>query len=439
MKIKKIKLLFILIFVIFLILPLQVNAMSLKTYDFYGNQKIIEVESSDTIEIVKDKIGLNEGKTVEDTIIVLDGNELENGRTLSDYSVSSTDVIYMLGDYYYTLNANGGIIGDGSSSQTKYLVPHYYYYIRDYNFDSIIPKKDGYAFKDWYTKSDGGYPFIYYVNRVSSIEITEFYAQWDVEGTVTINLTNVDDWNAISGWDQYYLRFLESKGKITIDNETLEVKNEDGLLLFILENSSSQLQLATGLNTKNNIVYTLSQTDKEKIEADGVSIIPNKIELIVSTKEVYKVIFNANEGTFKNDIKTIDIEDIINFNYETFEKPTREGYKFIGFYTKNGKSYYDVMNSEAGIEEDITFYAQWQEISYDEGQAGISEGGEQEDNNAENTSQGNTSTGNTNTDNTNTNKPTGNNPQTGDNIMLFVINLVVSIIGITATPRIRKK
>ena len=57
-----------------------------------------------------------------------------------------------------------------------------------------------------------------------------------------------------------------------------------------------------------------------------------------------------------------EIADIINFKYNDFEKPTRNGYTFVGFYTEKtgGKSFDEVMNGEAGIEEDTTFYARWQ-------------------------------------------------------------------------------
>lgn len=94
-----------------------------------------------------------------------------------------------------------------------------------------------------------------------------------------------------------------------------------------------------------------------KIDADDII---GDISINVEGIPVVKVILDANGGTFKNDIKNINIEDVINFDYETFEKPTRNGYKFIGFYTNDGKSYLDVMNSEEGITEDITFYAKWE-------------------------------------------------------------------------------
>jgi len=78
----------------------------------------------------------------------------------------------------------------------------------------------------------------------------------------------------------------------------------------------------------------------------------------------YVVTLDANGGKFKDSDKYI-IDDIINFDYINFNKPTREGYEFIGFFTEldGGKSFEEVMNSEAGIEEDTIFYARWKEIS----------------------------------------------------------------------------
>lgn len=115
------------------------------------------------------------------------------------------------------------------------------------------------------------------------------------------------------------------------------------------------------LNVKNNIIDVEKYT--YNFETGGIFIskdlIDVDIEIDASAVKVYKVVFDSNGGIFKNDVKNINIEDIINFDYETFEKPTRDGYKFIGFYTNDSKSYLDVMNSEEGITEDITFYATW--------------------------------------------------------------------------------
>ena len=148
--------------------------------------------------------------------------------------------------------------------------------------------------------------------------------------------------------------------------------------------------------------YVIVATDKAG-NSNTVTVEIEKLE------ETYKVVFDANGGSFKNDVTTIEILDIINFDYDSFEKPTRNGFEFIGFETEDGKSFYEVMNSEAGIEEDTTFYAKWQMVSVSGGQPGIPEGGVE-----------------------------GNNPQTSDNIMLFIMLVLVAIVGLVITIRVKK-
>lgn len=359
---------FTLMLAIFILIPFNVNAMSLKAYTSTGGINTIEVESSDTIETVKEKIGIPEGKTINNTILVHNGKELENGRTLSDYSIKSTDILYILGDLYHTFNANGGQFGCISElecipdTQTKYLMHHYALYEKS---DYLIPKREGYTFKGWFTKSTGGYPIHYYNEyNLWESEGTQLYAQWDIEGTITIDLVNREPDEPIGKVDAIYFQHLLEKGIINeeIKNDEVLYKNKDGLLLFRV-NIDNQLILAENLTKENNIVYALSEEDKKELEEAGVTETPDKIELIISATEDYKIVFDANGGTFENDIKTIEIEDIINFDYDAFKKPTKDNYMFIGFYTQDGKSYLDIMNSEAGIEEDTIFYAKWEPIT----------------------------------------------------------------------------
>ena len=124
----------------------------------------------------------------------------------------------------------------------------------------------------------------------------------------------------------YYVNENGEKEPYTVDTTT-----ETGYAIF---------------TTNHFSIYTLGYTENA----------PTKV----------KVTFDANSGTFNSANKnTIEIEDIINFNYNEFEKPTRDGYSFVGFYTEKngGKSFDEVMNSEAGIEEDTIFYARWEKNS----------------------------------------------------------------------------
>ena len=163
--------------------------------------------------------------------------------------------------------------------------------------------------------------------------------------------------------------------------------------------------------------------------------------IIVEVIETYKLILDANEGKFADGKSILEFEDVTKVKTSDIENPVKDGYTFKGFFTEKtgGKSFEEIMNSEAGIESDITFYAQWEKITTG-GESGIPEREEQEGNNntgttdtdAENTNQGNT---NSSIDNK---VETGKNPQTSDGIMLYVLILSMSTVGIIITTKIRK-
>ncbi|MBQ3020761.1 MAG: InlB B-repeat-containing protein [Bacilli bacterium] len=316
---KKYRFLLIIAIAMFIMLPFKVSAMEIYIKKLTGGNITLEVESSDTIESVKEKIYQVDNTYPPENLKLRYGDvELENGRTLADYSVIRESTIWL----YYTLKPTNvkfnlenlnvttdNVTTDGNLGNNNFIV------IGTKDFTAKLVALDEYKLP----------------NSIS----------------VKINDNIVDT-------EKYSYNF--ETGEIFINNDLI-----DG-----------------------------------DIEIDASAV---KIE--------YKVIFDANGGTFKNDVKTINIEDIINFNYETFEKPTRDGYKFTGFYTNDGKSYYDVMNSETGIEEDTTFYAKWQEVSSGGGQSGI---------------------------------PEEENPKTFDDIGSSIIMGTISLIGLVgATIFLKKK
>ena len=94
----------------------------------------------------------------------------------------------------------------------------------------------------------------------------------------------------------------------------------------------------------------------------GKLIIPvtGNIEIEASGERKYEVIFDANGGSFTEERKTLIYEDWKYTDEQGLEEPTRKGYNFIGYYTKHGASFKHIMG-ESGIDEDMTFYAKWEE------------------------------------------------------------------------------
>lgn len=131
-----------------------------------------------------------------------------------------------------------------------------------------------------------------------------------------------------------------------------------------------------------DMVYVLiggSELSKESYSYDvttGKLIIPasmirGDITIVGEAVEItYKVIFDANGGSFGEE-NTLIFEnwsnDTYKYDYEkgnnNIEKPTRDGYEFLGYYTeKTGGTTLDLIMAEVGIDSDGTFYAQWKEV-----------------------------------------------------------------------------
>lgn len=273
------KYLFLLAFAMFILSPFKVNAYELTAYDYEGTEKTIEVESSDTIEAVKAKIGMEDGKTADDTILVLDGSEMENGRTLSDYTIDpATDALYMLDDVVITLNATEGGYFEGlPNTQTKYLLPSYI--LSELDLETLSPKKTGCIFKGWYTDPADGYYMDYYFG-IAEPKSTEFYAQWYTDGTMIIDITKAENTEDLPYNEIMMLEYLAGMDVLAIGNG--EVKSKDGLLLFSISDPDTMITLADNLTTDNNIEYTLEQVDKDALVANGYTDCPDKIVVIVS-------------------------------------------------------------------------------------------------------------------------------------------------------------
>lgn len=229
--------------------------------------------------------------------------------------------------------------------------------------------------------------------------------------------------------------FIDSENKTFIINSeeslSFQIDNDNVYFDYVYLNGNLvatdnyEFDKDTGILTINKdflntleIGEYLLRLDSYKNYAETTFMIESEIS--------YKVIFDANEGTFENGT-TLTIENWENGMAENLEVPTRENYVFLGFFTeKNGGTKLELILSESGIDSDMTFYAQWKEND-----AGVVEPQPEEEIK--------TGDNNNNIDNTNNNNTTnGNNPQTSDNILLFIGILFISLFGLIVTSKYRK-
>jgi len=241
-----------------------------------------------------------------------------------------------------------------------------------------------------------------------------------------------------------------------IDKDTSENINKDKLLIFQIGVTNLKGEEYTNLTQKVNVYVQQPTMWTNNIKAIYISEgkdenIPTKIVGLdyvdgrapfsafeinhlspyAIYEEPYSYVFNANGGAFSNNQEIIKIEKVEDVIEENVEKPTKEGYEFVGYFTeKTGGTSLKKHIAEVGVDRHLTFYAQWKKIENDGDIDGSTVNGENDNSGSGDQTGGNSqSIGN---------QQSGSSPQTGDRILIFTGVFAISIVGIIAIVKFKK-
>lgn len=271
--------------------------------------------------------------------------------------ISSYDVINMGDPNFYlklatsnlTIDLNGGNI-EGDTSSLEYEVDGYIGTSMNGFIEGFkgVTVKDGYVFAGWTLTEDGDDYVDYVPGGVNTI-----YAKWVIPSKQTITLI------AREGENFYNLN------KEPLGNE-VSFKFEVGITLNEL---LSQNNIDYSTMIKNYESDIQSYRFQNLIDGDGNIYDPSKIladsvVLHVQYSVQAKITFDLNGGQFEageeNQTIYVTYDDPYYPCYlDWYEKPTKEGYKFIGWtLTKDGD---DFINDITGPIPNGIVYAKWQD------------------------------------------------------------------------------
>ena len=245
-----------------------------------------------------------------------------------------------------TIDLNGGNI-KGDTSSLEYEVDGYIGTSMNGFIEGFkgVTVKEGYVFAGWTLTEDGDDYVDYVPGGVNTI-----YAKWIVPSTQTITLIaregdNFYNWNDEPLGNEVSFEFEVG---ITL-NELLSQNNMSYHSMLRDYESNSEIISFTNFVDVSGNIYTDSK------------ILASDIVLTAQYRVRAKITFDLNGGQFKEgeENQTILVNDNELYYLDWYEKPTKEGYKFIGWTsTKDGD---DFINDITGPIPNGIVYAKWQD------------------------------------------------------------------------------
>lgn len=201
-------------------------------------------------------------------------------------------------------------------------------------------------------------------------ENTTFFAKWG--HTLTINAgtcrfrnietdeyVNSISHDFISGsniqdvWNDIFT-FVDGKAQFTVENGVFEISKYDEANNIYYESNGMYYGL-TGIYDSNS----------NKLFDENFEVSQSYIQLSSNTlwnfeyDRLYQVTFDLNGGSYNNSTEAVKEYKFQNQKMKSF-KPTKEGYKFLGWtQTLDDEDFVE----ELSIQEDTTVYAKWKDLS----------------------------------------------------------------------------